>query len=80
MWTSQTNNISENVKLVVYYNDDNPQKSQTFHAFKSEEKAGRAVIGLRRRLIERKLFGLYKTAIIYDHGQEVEKWINGVKQ
>jgi hypothetical protein len=79
MWTNQSNNVSENVKCVVWFNDDNPQKSQTYHAFKAEEKSGRAVIGLRKRLIEKKLFGLYKTAIIYDNGREVEKWVNGVK-
>jgi hypothetical protein len=79
MWQDQKNNIGNSIKLVVFFSDDQPEKSKTFHAFKSEEKTGKAIQNMRRRILGRLVFGKYKTAIFYQDGLEVEKWVNGIK-
>lgn len=79
MWNNQTNNVGNSIKLVVYYTDDQPEKSKTFHAFKAEEKAGKALQNMTRRILNRLVFGKYKVAIFYENDIEVERWINGIK-
>ncbi len=79
MWQDQGNNIGNSIKLVVYFTDDQPEKVQTYHAFRSEEKTGKAIQNMRRRILGRLVFGKYKAAIFYDNGTEVERWVNGIK-
>lgn len=79
MWNNQTNNMGNSIRLVVYFHPDQPRAVQTFYAFKSEEEKGKAIPALTRRLLQGKLRGLYKTAIFYADGAEVERWSNGVK-
>lgn len=79
MWDNQTNNIGNSVKLVVYYTDDQPKKVQTFHAFASEEKTEKAIPNMRKRILQKLVFGIYKTAIFYKDGEEVERWVDGYR-
>ena len=79
-WQSQIKNIGTRVKLVVFYADDQPIRSKTYHAFKTEEDSGKAVQNMTRRILQGVDFGRYKTAIFYDNGIEVEKYIQGIKQ
>lgn len=78
-WNSQTNNMGNSVKLVVFYHDGLSKISDTFHAFKGEEEKGTAIAGLTRRILQGKVNGMYKTAIFYKNGVEVERWNNGYR-
>lgn len=77
MWKEQKQG---NTKLVVYFNDTEPQKMQVFHSFEAEDKKGTAIAGLTRRILEKHVFGRYKTAIFYRGDVEVERWVSGIKQ
>lgn len=80
MWPNQSNNMSQRFKVIVwFYSHMNPE-SQTYWAYLSDEKKGNAVEKLRERIINRLVLGRYKTAIIYDNGNEIERWKEGVKQ
>jgi hypothetical protein len=79
MWQDQKNNMGDSTKLVVFFTDDQPEKSKTFHAFRSEEKSGKAIENMRRRILGQLVFGRYKTAIFYENGNEVERWVGGIK-
>ncbi len=79
MWNNQTNNAGTDVKLVVYYHDDQAETKKTFWAFRSEEIKGTAIDGLVKRILMKLAFGRYKLAIIYDTGKEVQRWTNGIR-
>jgi len=79
MWNNQSANMGTRVKLVVFYAPDQSRKCDTFHAFAGEEKQGKAIANMRKRILEKKLFGRYKTAIFYKDGNEVERWNYGIK-
>lgn len=80
MWNNQSSNIGNSVKLVVYFTDDQPKRVQTYHAFKSEEQSDKAIINMRKRILQRLVLGIYKTAIFYRDGVEVERWVDGVRE
>lgn len=76
-WSNQTNNMGTRYKLVVYFYPDQPVASKTFKAFLSDEKKGIAIQKLTDRILKKMVFGLYKTAIFYDYGNEVQRWQDG---
>lgn len=76
---ANTSQLSDQTKLVVYFNDNEPVKMQTFKAFEAEEKKGTAIAGLTKRLLLKHIFGKYKVAIFYQNGIEVERWNSGIK-
>ena len=80
MWNNQASNIGSSIKLVVYFTDDQPKRVQTYHAFKSEEQSDKAIINMRKRILQRLVLGIYKTAIFYRDGVEVERWVDGVRE
>ena len=65
MLNNQTKNIGNSIKLVIYFADDQPEKSKIFHAFKAEENTGRAIQNMSPRILGKLVFGKYKTAIFY---------------
>ncbi len=66
-------------KLVVWYYPTELRVTDTFWAFLGEEKKGTAPVGLERRIIQKKALNRYKTAILYDNGNPVTKWQEGIK-
>jgi tetrahydrodipicolinate N-succinyltransferase len=78
MWNEQQQGMS--IKLIVYFHDNEPVKVKTYYAFLNEEKKGTAIQGLTKRILQKKVFGMYKTAIFYRDGAEVERWVEGLKQ
>ena len=76
-WTEQKQGTK--TKLIVYYNDNEAQKSQTYHAFAGEDTKGTARAGLTKRILQKKDFGRYRTAIFYENDVEVERWSQGIK-
>jgi len=78
-WTNQENNAGTDVKLLVYMTGDQGERAQTYWAFRGEEIKGTAIAGLRKRILNGKVFGKYKTAIFYNQGVEVERWKEGIK-
>jgi hypothetical protein len=76
-WNNQTNNIGTRFKLVVYFYPDQPTANKTYWAFLSDEKKGIAIQKLTDRILKKLVFGLYKTAIFYDNGNEVQRWQDG---
>lgn len=79
MWNNQRSNQGNRIKLVVFYTPDQPKKSDTFYAFAGEEKTDKAIPNMRKRILQNKVSGLYKTAIFYKDGTEVERWRDGIK-
>lgn len=56
-----------------------------YFAFENEEKRGLKIVarGLERRILNKKMNNVFRTAIIYDNqldGKEVAKWINGTRE
>jgi len=80
MWNNQENNISTRFKLLVYYYPTEPRESQTFWAFKSDEKKTDPLNGLRTRILKKHAENRYKLAIFYDNGVEVERWECGFRK
>lgn len=78
MWTN--NKMGEKTKLIVFFNDNEPQRSQTYHAFEGEEKKGTAIAGLTKRILNKAVSGRYKVAIFYENDKEVERWESGIRQ
>jgi hypothetical protein len=76
-WNNQVNNMSERFKVVVFFHTDQPKTSQTYNAFLSDEIKGIAIQKLTDRIINKLVFGKYKTAIFYDYGTEVQRWQDG---
>ena len=80
MWDNQQSNLGTQIKLIVYFAEGQPKRVKTYYAFKNEEKKGTAIDGLTRRILKKSAFGKYQTAIFYDNGAEVERWVGGIKQ
>lgn len=77
MWTEQKQGTK--TKLIVWYNDNEPTKCQTYHAFFAEDQKGTARAGLTKRILQKKDFGRYRIAIFYENDVEVERWESGIK-
>ena len=75
-WQNQDNNSGTEIKLLVYFFNGT---NQTYWAFLQEEKKGTAISGLIRRILNGKAAGLYKLAIFYNKGVEVQRWENGIR-
>ena len=78
-WNTQTSNMGNSIKLVVFYHDWTGKSKDTFHAFKGEEEKGTAITGLTRRILQGKANGQYKIAIFYKNNIEFERWVEGYK-